>query len=165
MNSLSGRINGITYKFLGKLTPWKRGIALQILRDIKRLPDRVKMDIEEIQFVDNLPSSKGAAYIIPPTSFEGAVLVFDVSQISPTGTRKMVYHEIGHMYTRAADFDLNTWKQIWKTEKVSDYAKKDYDEGFAEALAMYFDGPSAREELRKYYPKTYNFIKEWLRIE
>jgi hypothetical protein len=91
-----------------------------------------------------------------------ARLVLDKTNISfisnPKYMKYAMLHEIGHhqWWYHMKSEDLKRWIKIWKKEKVSEYAKTNHFEGFAEAYAQYRIGKINANK----YPETYKFLSE-----
>jgi hypothetical protein len=91
-----------------------------------------------------------------------ARLVLDKTNISfiskPKYMKYAMLHEIGHhqWWYHMKSEDLKRWIKIWKTEKVSEYAKTNHFEGFAEAYAHYRIGKLNADK----YPETDKFLSE-----
>jgi len=71
-----------------------------------------------------------------------------------------LYHEVGHAISPKDYEEANYWAEsIWKEEKVSEYAKINWNEGFADAFRQFKLNPS---KLKKEYPKTYEYMEEYV---
>ncbi len=134
-------------------------------------PDHVTSStIESIEYVDEYQpvdggyiagrhyyttETTGHIEIYPQTS-EGCV---DQRQLEET-----VAHEIGHnVHANLPPEVQATWEQISTAsgldEFVSDYARTDVYEDFAETYAVYQHDP---ELLREVSPTKYNFMRDWV---
>ncbi len=69
-----------------------------------------------------------------------------------------MFHEIGHhqWWYHITPEDAQRYENIWKREKVTDYAYTNYGEGFAEAYARYRIGKIDPQK----FPETYKFCSE-----
>lgn len=79
--------------------------------------------------------------------------------LSTAKGEKSPLHEIGHhvMHYRMPDYVFRQFgERVYPLEQVSDYARTDSKEGFAEAFALYKLSPVT---MKAEYPKTYNFFE------
>jgi hypothetical protein len=87
------------------------------------------------------------------------IMIGDISDHK--GLKKTIYHEIGHHIQRTGlgGYDHDKWISLsCNTRKyVSDYAKVNLNEDFAETYACYLTDP---EKLRKISVTKFNFINE-----
>jgi len=85
--------------------------------------------------------------------------------ITKTGKPDVFYHEFGHhIEGNLTAAEKDDWAQVWREEKVSNYASVNPNEGFAEAVSGYywlFRGGG----MEKRFPKTKKFLDGMLRGE
>ncbi|MDO7628232.1 MAG: hypothetical protein MUQ46_03005 [Flavobacteriaceae bacterium] len=62
----------------------------------------------------------------------------------------MFTHEIGHTWSLREDSPVN-WEELWATYFVSEYAKKNSKEYFADAFYLYFSGQKDLEDFPNLY--------------
>lgn len=65
----------------------------------------------------------------------------------------MFTHEIGHTWSLREDSSVNwvEWEELWATYFVSEYAKKNSKEYFADAFYLYFSGQKDLEDFPNLY--------------
>jgi len=79
------------------------------------------------------------------------------------GSKESFLHELGHAIEPTLG-DVGSeisgkWTRVWAKERVSQYAKKNRFEGFAEAFKRYKTEPQL---VKAGYPETYKFMEEYL---
>lgn len=125
--------------------------------------------VESIKYTDEYkPDPKDSNYYIAGecVTDNNGVSRIDIHRQSPDGSydademKRTITHEIAHsVYERLSDEQKEAWRDLYKdsdkNEFVSDYAKTDEEEDFAESYAAYVHDPDL---LRSISRQKYSFM-------
>ncbi|MBI2265884.1 MAG: hypothetical protein HYU64_12040 [Armatimonadetes bacterium] len=145
------------YPTISGATPAERAFILQTLDS---LPLKDVNTIKSLSVVESIPHASGLA--IPAQVTNVVKLARDQISISPEWFREVIIHEAGH----TKDFDsayfgwlhFNSQREPWgEGPHISDYAKTNHWEDYAETHAEYHMNP---DKLKAETPEKYAVIAE-----